>query len=71
MENNSNFETNSVTMTVSEIAQTLRIGRSSAYMLVRQVYEDTDNELFEIKKIGQQYRVVTSSFFDWLRSKKK
>jgi hypothetical protein len=71
MENNYSLETDSVTMTVSEIAQILRIGRSRAYLLVRQAYEDTDNELFETKKIGQQYRVVTSSFFDWLQSKKK
>lgn len=70
MDNYKDFESNTVTMTVSEIAQVMRIGRNNAYLLVRQAYEDTDNKLFEIKKIGQQYRVVTSSFFDWLRSKK-
>jgi hypothetical protein len=38
---------------------------------MRQAYEDADKELFEIKKIGQQYRAVTSSFFDWRSQSKK
>jgi hypothetical protein len=64
-----NYESK-VTMTVSEIAQVLRGGRSSAYLLVRQAYEDMDN-FFDTKKIGKQYRAITSSFFDWLKSEKK
>lgn len=37
-----NLESNTVTMTVSEIAQVLRIGRNTAYQFVRLAYEDTE-----------------------------
>jgi len=63
-----NLESNTVTMTVSEIAQVLRIGRNTAYQFVRLAYEDTEN-YFQVVKIGQQYRAITSSFFDWLKAK--
>jgi len=56
-------------MTVSEIAQVLRIGRNTAYQFVRLAYEDTEN-YFQVVKIGQQYRAITSSFFDWLNAKR-
>lgn len=69
MENNYNLETNNVTMTVSEIAQALRIGRNNAYKLAQLAYEDTENNYFDIKKIGQQYRAVTVSFYAWLTKK--
>jgi hypothetical protein len=64
-----NLESNTVTMTVSEIAQVLRIGRNTAYQFVRLAYEDTEN-YFQVVKIGQQYRAITSSFFDWLKAKR-
>jgi len=64
-----NLEPNTVTMTVSEIAQVLRIGRNTAYQFVRLAYEDTGN-YFQVVKIGQQYRAITSSFFDWLKAKR-
>ena len=64
-----NLESNTVTMTVSEIAQVLRIGRNTAYQFVRLAYEDTEN-YFQVVKIGQQYRAITSSFFDWLNAKR-
>jgi len=64
-----NLESNTVTMTVSEIAQVLRIGRNAAYQFVRLAYEDTEN-YFQVVKIGQQYRAITSSFFDWLKAKR-
>lgn len=64
-----NLESNTVTMTVSEIAQVLRIGRNTAYQFVRLAYEDTE-DYFQVVKIGQQYRAITSSFFDWLKAKR-
>jgi len=71
MGKNYNCESNTVTMTVSEIAQVLRVGRNNAYQLVRLAYADTEEIYFQVVKIGQQYRAVTSSFFDWLRQSKK
>ena len=52
-----------------QIAQVLRIGRNTAYQFVRLAYEDTEN-YFQVVKIGQQYRAITSSFFDWLNAKR-
>lgn len=47
----------STTMTVEEVRTELRIGRNSAYELIKRAYEDRDENYFTVHEIGQQYRV--------------
>ena len=49
------------TYTVEEIAQILGIGRTSAYLLVKEGH-------FKIVRIGNAIRISKRSFDDWLDS---
>ena len=49
------------TYTVEEIAQILRIGRTSAYLLVKEGH-------FKIVRIGNAIRISKRSFDEWLDS---
>lgn len=63
-ENCSTVEMSDVgTLTVSEIAMILRIGKASAYKLVKEPG-------FPSIKIGKKIRVLKSQFWQWLANRK-
>ena len=49
---------------ISEIKDILGISRTKAYEYVKKVYEK--KEPFRVIKIGDNYRIVRSSFEKWL-----
>lgn len=60
MRTNKTLETKK-TYTVSEIAEILGIGRTSAYNLVKENH-------FKVVKIGASIRISKKSFDDWLNN---
>jgi len=57
-------DTNFHLLTVEEMAEILRIGRSSAYELCRQ------NE-FPVIRIGRSIRIPKKALLDWIEQKSK
>ena len=49
---------------ISEIQDILGIGRTRAYEYVKKVYED--KAPFRVIKVGNNYRIIKSSFDNWL-----
>jgi hypothetical protein len=52
-------------MTFSEVAKALQIGRNKAYAIVKDAYET--GAPFRVLMIDSQYRIVTATFFKWLK----
>lgn len=57
-------EQSSTVLTVHEAGTKLKIGRNNAYTLVKEAYKT--GEPFHVVMIGNQYRIVTASFNEWL-----
>lgn len=49
---------------ISDVKDILGISRTKAYEFIRRVYED--KKPFRVLKIGDNYRIVKSSFDNWL-----
>ena len=58
------FESMPITLSIQDIADTLRIGRHSAYMLAR-------TGKLEVLRIGAQIRVTRAAFIKFLESTSK
>lgn len=48
----------------SDVQNFLRIGRSKTYDFLAKVY--LEGKPFRVLKVGNQYRILKSSFDDWL-----
>lgn len=49
---------------IAEVRNILGIGRSSAYVFIKKTYEDKGP--FRVIKVGENYRIIKSSFDSWL-----